>query len=149
MSPSEKEANLRNYVLKLNEVLKDSGFKIRWRTGGEVKYLDYRTDPEEIYFPAEDFTTITQDQEAFDYLKRKGLINAGLCPQCGKEPINDQYTFTSGFNPNIQYSICKDCYSQGTRMSVNPASDRPGSGGCLGSVALIIMLIVALAVVAT
>jgi len=69
---------------------------------------------------------ICYNMPAFNYLKQKGLLDMGICPECGEHPIGKEYQFTSGFNPNIKYYICKNCYSRGVNISTNPLSDKKG-----------------------
>ncbi len=41
MNSDKNKKQLIQYVLKLNRILKENGFKIKWHTSGEVKLLDY------------------------------------------------------------------------------------------------------------
>lgn len=59
---------------------------------------------------------------AIEYLKEIGLLNNGICPLCGKRPIEKNFTFTSGLNTSIKFEICKNCYKQGNQTSLNPSN---------------------------
>ncbi len=51
--------------------------------------------------------------EQLAFLKQKGLINNGRCPNCGKEiTSNDigKYIYTDSRYKNYSYHVCKDCY---------------------------------------
>ena len=70
------------------------------------------------------------------FLKKKGLLDNGRCPQCGKDiKPNDigKYTYTDGTYKNVTYHICKDCYREGMHMSLNPAQQK----GCIVALLLI------------
>lgn len=72
------------------------------------------------------FFSIISDLRAYNYLREKKLINTGVCPDCGEFPIDATYTFTSGFNPNIKYNLCRNCYKAGNQMSTNPENKKSG-----------------------
>jgi len=101
-------------VNKLNEV------GIKPRTYHE--FLFDETDPVSSFMGG-----ICNSYSAIEYLKNIGLLNNGVCPMCGKRPIDNKNTFTSGYNHNISFYICKGCYNEGVGISVNPKSDK---GGC-------------------
>lgn len=63
---------------------------------------------------------IALSYRAIEFLKEIGLLNNGICPDCGKRPIDSTYTFTNGYNQSIKYNICKNCYKEGVRTSRNP-----------------------------
>lgn len=83
------------------------------------------------------FFGIISDIKAYNYLKANNLINTGICPECGEFPIDSKYSFTSGFNANVTYHLCKNCYSAGNKSSVNPANSEKGcyiATACYGNI---------------
>ncbi len=73
-----------------------------------------------------------RDEPEINYLKDIGLLNNGRCPLCGRQIKGSPGRFTSGFNHNIHFNICRDCASVGQQKSVNPENS-----GCV--VALLLM----------
>lgn len=57
---------------------------------------------------------------ALEFLKKIGLVDNGICPMCGRRPIDGKYTFTDGQNKNIKFNICKGCFTVGSQNSLNP-----------------------------
>jgi hypothetical protein len=72
------------------------------------------------------FLSIISNTNAYNFLKANNLLNTGICPDCGEFPIDSKYTFTSGYNSDVKYNLCKDCYNTGKAMSINPANDQSG-----------------------
>gem|GEM_PF-3106137 len=72
------------------------------------------------------------NDEAFYYLKSKGMIDIGVCWKCGREPISNDYTFTL---PDAQktYPICEKCYSSGKNMKRNNNDVNSGSQSTIHS----------------
>ena len=66
------------------------------------------------------------DRRAYKFLKDNGYIDMGICPNCGEYPIDATYRFTSAFNSEVHYNICKSCYKSGSRNSLSTKSDKDG-----------------------
>ena len=58
--------------------------------------------------------------QQIDYLDSLGLINCGICPLCGEEPIGNEYSRRMVYSKVVQY-LCKDCYER-----TNPHLTVPG-----------------------
>lgn len=109
------------YLTLLCNRLNEAGIKNRtgFDKNGEPKFEDW--------FPSVDvFYAFISNVNIFNYLKSNGLINTGICPNCGEYPIDSTFTFTSGFNPSIKYNICKSCHESGRKISNNPANESKG-----------------------
>ena len=117
----QKFSNVEEYYQFLCDKLNEQGFKenwcnelVPWEVRDSSTFLSNLTANRELEF------------HAYKFLKDNGFFNMGICPRCGAPLKIAKYNFTSGFNSNINYPICDDCYNSGRRMSINPASDKKG-----------------------
>jgi len=78
------------------------------------------------YFLTRIRTNKYEEFQAFKYLKDNGYFNMGICPHCGESMTAVKRTYTSGFNSNINYPICENCYNIGRGISTNHKSDSKG-----------------------
>ena len=120
------------YCQSLCDVLNEAGIKqkLSFRTAtGENQYSEwfiYKDMPEAFFS-----TCFNRNENAFMFLKNKGLIDIGICPYCGEYPIKNNLRFTDGFNPKINYAICEDCYYKGTRLQAHYRNEKANNGsGC-------------------
>ncbi len=60
---------------------------------------------------------ISCDEKAFNFLRRKGMIDIGVCWKCGNEPITGDYVFSVAQNTKISYPVCETCYMKGQRVT--------------------------------
>jgi hypothetical protein len=123
---------LINYYKKLCNALNCNGFKIK---PYDMDYVFDNDKPESAIF------SITQDMEAYNYLKNQGLIRSDLCHFCGEHPINNAFYYTEP-NNNIKINICEECHGKGKRIqSIYQAEKKPNSG-CLIVVASFAIIII-------
>jgi hypothetical protein len=113
--------NLTEYYQFLCDKLNENGFKYPNIMSGELGPWEVKQ-----YFMSSLTTNHAHQYQAFKYLKENGYFNLGICPNCGNQLNEIKYTYTSGFNSNINYPICKSCYTGGRETSINPASDKKG-----------------------
>lgn len=113
-----KDLGYYSFIEMMTNKLNKTGIKPR----DYHKFLFNDRDPDSSFMGG-----ICTSFPAIEYLKNIGLLNNGICPMCGKRPIDHKYIFTSGFNRDINFHICKGCYNEGLGISVNPISDK---GGC-------------------
>lgn len=116
-------------VQNLCDVLNANGYKQRirdfeaFRKYGRLdyKYIDWGIiDGED---PLVSFGGgICSDVEAFRFLNSRGLIDIDMCWKCGTKSNDLNYTFTSGYYPEIKYKICKNCYHRGAGIPNNSSS---------------------------
>jgi len=94
----------------------------------EKRRFDHHIAPYKADGPVEDFILgkVTACKE-ITHLKNISLLNNGRCPMCGGKITGTPRQFTSGFNPNTNFHICKSCCSGGRRASINPAN----KSGCM------------------
>ena len=122
-----KELGYYSYIEMMVTKLNEAEIKPR----DYHKFLFNDRDPDSSFMGG-----ICTSYQAIKYLKEIGLLNNGVCPMCGNAPIDSKYHFTSGFNQNINFHICKRCYGAGTEISINSKSDRAGcyiATTCYGS----------------
>lgn len=101
----------RPFIRLMVKELNDNNIKPRAYT----EFLYDEDDPEASFMGG-----IVENYNAVEFLKEIGLLNNGICPMCGRRPIDGKYTFTSGSNRDIKFSICKGCYRIGNQNSLNP-----------------------------
>lgn len=116
---NRKFNNIEEYYQFLSDKLNEQGFKEKRLEG----LVSWEVRP---YFLSNLTANNPVNYEAYKYLKDLGYFNLGICPQCGNQIDNIKFTYTSGFNSDINYPICKDCYDSGQKMSINPANDKKG-----------------------
>ena len=123
---SEQEINSLSwfeYNKLMADELNENGYK-KFNIGR------FKVSEPELYNPTYPLMIDISRQEELNFLIKKGLVNNGRCPRCGR-PIKPRhqgkYTFTSGTYKDITYHICKDCYYEGMNISVNPAQQQ----GCV------------------
>lgn len=68
--------------------------------------------------------------EAFKFLKSNGYLDTGICWQCGIKYNDLNYKFTSRFNHEITYKICKNCFYKGNGLTKDLANSQNNSSGC-------------------
>lgn len=113
--------NVNEYYQFLCDKLNENGCKYQHIMTGEL--CSWEVDK---FFMTTLTTNHPYEFESFKFLKDNGYFNLGICPNCGSPLNHVKYTFTSGFNPNINYPICENCYRGGRQVSINPASDKKG-----------------------
>lgn len=112
MESKQKKQNLVDKVQHLCNILNTHGIKSKTRnlSSGGLKDSDWTVDDK---FPEATFGGgICSNKQAFVFLKSKGLLDIGVCWQCGEEPIDKKYTFTDGFDATISHYICQQCYKE-------------------------------------
>lgn len=107
--------NLKKHVSNLCYILNENGInneaQARLMKDGKVHTWECDDHPE-LVFGGE----IACDSKAFKFLKQNGHIDNGVCWECGKEPIDNSYQFTDGFDPSIKFYICSSCYVGGKKL---------------------------------
>jgi hypothetical protein len=107
--------NLKKHVSNLCSILNRNNInnvqKAHFIKDGKIHTWECDNYPEDV-FGGE----IACDSHAFNFLKRNGHIDIGVCWDCGKEPIDDSYLFTDGHDPSIKYYICRSCYGGGKKQ---------------------------------
>ncbi|MFA7273426.1 MAG: CFI-box-CTERM domain-containing protein [Crocinitomicaceae bacterium] len=110
-----KNENLKKHVQNLCSVLNKNGIidehSSEFKESGEVTIWECDGFPEDVFGGG-----IACDTKAFNFLKKNGHIDIGVCWKCGNEPIDNTYVFTDGFDPSVKYYICKSCYGRGKRF---------------------------------
>ncbi len=107
--------NLKKHVSNLCSILNENDInnveKARFVKDGKNHTWECDNYPETVFGGG-----IACDSRAFNFLKRNGHIDIGVCWDCGKEPIDDSYEFTDGHDPSIRYYICRSCYGGGKQQ---------------------------------
>jgi hypothetical protein len=78
------------YLTLLRNRLNEAGIKNR--TGS---YKEGKPEFKEWVPSVGVFYAFISNANIFNYLKSNGLINTGICPNCGEYPIDSAFTFTS------------------------------------------------------
>lgn len=121
------------YNKLMADELNENGYECYVDKLNEGKFVVYKPDFGHPTYPLVDMLS---RKNQIDFLARKGLINNGRCPRCGREiKYHDagKYMYTDGTYSNVTYHICKDCYREGMHLSINPAQQK----GCI--VALLLL----------
>ncbi|MGE0021757.1 MAG: hypothetical protein AB7S72_18960 [Draconibacterium sp.] len=97
---NKKFNNLTEYYQFLCDKLNENGFKYPNIMSGELGPWEVKQ-----YFMSSLTTNHAHQYQAFKFLKENGYFNLGICPNCGNQLNEIKYTYTSGFNSNINYPI--------------------------------------------
>ena len=110
--------NLLYNVSKLCKVLNENNIKNTTFKNSEQILIDWVAYTEK---PSATFLgSICQNPKAYDFLKKNGYIDIGICWMCGEEPINNQYLFTDAFKKNVNFYICENCYKSRGKVENKP-----------------------------
>ncbi len=104
----------REYIKLLCDNLNKAGIKQIWRSPSGDQSIEWMYEGEMYKYIFGG--GICNNYTAFKFLKDKGLIDIGICPKCGESPIDNKFKFTDNKNTNINFFICKDCYSKGASL---------------------------------
>lgn len=114
MGRKENNDNLYQHVSKLCEILNKNNIKKKVFNGSDHTLIEWKANAEQ---PSATFLGgICRNPTAFDFIKKNGFIDNGVCWHCGAEPIKNDYTFTDAFNKNVKFFICKSCYFTGNKI---------------------------------
>ncbi|MDR0546531.1 MAG: hypothetical protein LBG77_02960 [Dysgonamonadaceae bacterium] len=102
-----EKLSLNDYFRLMCKELASAGFKEKRFLNGTIEYSDYI--PSKAVLDG----SIIHDISAINYLKQIGLLNNGICPQCGNKITGQIYTFSDWKEPQASYNICKLCYNNG------------------------------------
>jgi hypothetical protein len=116
MTEIEKHQNLVNNVQELINFLEKNNIKCLWTQC--LDGVNYTTTERNwsINKEAPDSTFLglicnRDNIRAYDFLKRNGKIDIGICWDCGLSPIKNDYTFSTNYG--VTYFICRSCNEKG------------------------------------
>jgi hypothetical protein len=108
----ENKVRLIEFHKSLCEVLNKAGIRDEWK-GEQYDWFINEDDPYTTFIGG-----ICSNERAFEYLRKNGYMDKGICPSCGKSLIDKRYTFrNSYYNPKCIFYICRNCYDDGKKYT--------------------------------